>query len=88
MCGWLYVTRIPAIGRNRVIYDPARPAAEFHAQLPATVRWKADNYNNLMEQSTLFYAVVLTLAVQGVDSGVDVGLIVAERGLDPRKAST
>ena len=33
---------------------PRRPAEEFHAQLPAQVRWKADNYNNLMEQPTLF----------------------------------
>jgi hypothetical protein len=29
------------------------------------VRWKADNYNNLMEQPTLFYAVTLTLALLG-----------------------
>jgi hypothetical protein len=74
MCGWLYVTRIPAIRRNKVVYDPARPASEFHAQLPASVRWKADNHNNLMEQPTLFYAVTLTLAVLGTGSGFDVTL--------------
>jgi hypothetical protein len=47
---------------------------EFHAQLPAEVRWKADNYNTLMEQPTLFYAVTLTLALLGADAGLNTGL--------------
>jgi hypothetical protein len=38
------------------------------------VRWKADNYNNLMEQPTLFYAVTLTLAVFGAGEGLNTGL--------------
>src|SRR4051794_13207666 len=62
MCFWLYATRIPAMTKAKVVYDPHRPAEEFHAQLPAEVRWKADNYNNLLEQPTAFYAVALTLA--------------------------
>jgi hypothetical protein len=74
MCAWLYATRIPAIARNKIVYDPRRPAEEFHARLPSAVRWKADNYNNLMEQPTLFYAVALTLALLGADSGLNVGL--------------
>ena len=65
MCGWLYATRIPAIRRQGIVYDPMRPAEEFQSRLPAPVRWKADNYNNLMEQPTLFYAVALTLALAG-----------------------
>ena len=74
MEAWLYATRIPAIRRNKIIYDPRRPAAEFHAQLPAEVRWKADNYNNLMEQPTLFYAVALALALVDPASGLNAGL--------------
>ena len=61
MCAWLYATRLPAMFASNIKYDPRRPDAEFHAQLPAAVRWKADNYNHLMEQPTLFYAVALTL---------------------------
>jgi hypothetical protein len=38
------------------------------------VRWKADNYNNLMEQPTLFYAVTLTLALLGEGAGLDTAL--------------
>lgn len=33
------------------------------AQLPSEVRWKADNYNHLMEQPTLFYALVISLVL-------------------------
>ena len=69
MWAWLYATRIPAIVKNRIVYDPYRPAAEFHAQIPPRARWKADNYNNLMEQPTLFYAVALTLALAGAGAG-------------------
>jgi hypothetical protein len=71
---WLYATRIPALQKHRIIYDPQRPAEEFHAQLPAKVRWKADNYNNLLEQPTLFYAVALTLAFLDAGAGLNAGL--------------
>ena len=62
MCVWLYATRIPASKKHNIVYDPRRPAEEFHARLPAEVRWKADNYDNLLEQPTIFYAMALTLA--------------------------
>src|SRR5712691_9418678 len=74
MWAWLYASRIPAVTKNRIVFDPHRPAEEFHAQLPAEVRWKADNYNNLMEQPTLFYAVALTLAFLGADTRLNIGL--------------
>ena len=74
MWGWLYATRFPAITRNNIVYDPRRPAHEFHDQLPAQVRWKADNYNNLMEQPTLFYAVTLTLAMLGAGGDLNICL--------------
>ena len=75
MGAWLYATRIPALMKNRIIYDPYRPNEAFHAQLPAQVRWKADNYNNLMEQPTLFYAIALTLAL--VDAGTGLNVLLA-----------
>ena len=43
-------------------------------ELPAAVRWKADNYNHLMEQPTLFYAAVLGLVVAGDASAWALGL--------------
>ena len=74
MWAWLYATRIPAMIKGRVVYDPNRSAEEFHARLPPSVRWKADNYNHLMEQPTLFYAVVLALVVMGAGAGLNTTL--------------
>lgn len=74
MCVWLYATRIPALKKHNIVYDPHRRSEEFHAQLPASVRWKADNYNNLLEQPTIFYAVALTLAFLNEGSGLNAGL--------------
>ena len=74
MWAWLYATRIPAIMKHKIVFDPHRPNEEFHARLPARVRWKADNYNHLMEQPTLFYAVALTLSLTGDGTGVNAGL--------------
>jgi hypothetical protein len=71
MWAWLYATRIPAMLKNKIVHDPRRPNEEFHARLPAQVRWKADNYNHLMEQPTLFYAVALTLAFIGAGAGLN-----------------
>jgi hypothetical protein len=74
MCGWLYASRIPALKKHNVVYDPHHPSEAFHAQLPASVRWKADNYNNLLEQPTIFYVVALTLMFLNAGSGFNTGL--------------
>lgn len=68
---WLYATRIPAIRKARLTLDPRRSPGDLAAALPPEVRWKADNYNHLMEQPTLFYAVAVSLAVLGVGGGVN-----------------
>lgn len=62
---WLYATRIPAIVSMKIKVDPMLPSGEQLSQLPAKVRWKADNYNHLMEQPTVFYAVTLSLVLLG-----------------------
>lgn len=63
MWAWMYATRIPAMFAQKMKPDPNAPRGEQMAQLPASVRWKADNYNHLMEQPTLFYAVAIVLAL-------------------------
>jgi hypothetical protein len=78
---WLYATRIPAIRRLRVAMPPTQTKEAFNAQLPPEVRWKADNYNHLLEQPTLFYAVALTLAVLGAGDALSVALAWAYVGL-------
>jgi hypothetical protein len=74
MWAWLYATRIPATMRLRVSLSPHQTKQQFDAQLPAEVRWKADNYNHLMEQPTIFYATALTLTLLGSASLIDTTL--------------
>ena len=71
---WMYITRIPAIQKVGMKMDPHLPNGQQMSELPAQVRWKADNYNHLLEQPTLFYAVALTLALLGAGEGVNATL--------------
>lgn len=71
---WMYATRIPAIRAARMRLDPNAPRGEQMSTLPARVRWKADNYNHLMEQPTIFYAIVLALVVLGDSSPLSLAM--------------
>jgi hypothetical protein len=77
----MYATRIPAIRKYKIALDPYRSKEEFNAQLPAEIRWKADNYIHLLEQPTLFYAVALTLAFLDAGGGLNSFLAWAYVGL-------
>jgi len=65
MEGWMYLTRIPAlnaaISSGKLDARPNMTVASMNAALPAHIRWKADNYNHLLEQPLQFYAVVVVL---------------------------
>ena len=74
MWAWMYLTRIPAVRRAGMKLDPDIPKGVQMAELPARVRWKADNYNHLLEQPTLFYAVAFTLALLGAGEGLNLTL--------------
>jgi len=63
---WMYATRLPAVSAMKMKLDPEAPRGQQMSQLPAKVRWKADNYNHLMEQPTIFYATALCLVFLGV----------------------
>jgi hypothetical protein len=71
---WMYAMRIPAIRRSRMVLDPSRPRGAQMAELPPDVRWKGDNYNHLMEEPTVFYAIALAHAVLGTGGGVNLTL--------------
>ena len=71
---WMYATRIPAMFAANMKPDPDAPRGEQMALLPPKVRWKADNYNHLMEQPTIFYAIAITLSLLSVNTGASVGL--------------
>lgn len=71
---WMYATRIPAILKARMRLDPNAPRGQQMSELPPQVRWKADNFNHLLEIPTLFYAVGLSLAMLGDDSSTSLYL--------------
>lgn len=75
MWAWMYATRIPAMNRSPDIIEPASlvgtTGAELRSKLPDKVNWKADNYNHLHEQPTVFYAVAITLALVGAGDGMN-----------------
>ena len=78
---WMYVTRLPAMRKAEMKPDPNAPRGEQMSQLPSAVRWKADNYNHLMEQPTIFYAAALALALMGQGDGLNLMLAWAYVGL-------
>ena len=80
---WMYATRIPAMSRAKI--DAAKMVGgagkSLDDVLPAEVQWKAHNYNHLMEQPTLFYAVSIALAVGGMGGGLNTQIAWAYVGL-------
>jgi hypothetical protein len=74
MWAWMYVTRIPAIRRAGMKLDPTVLRGEQMATLPAEVRWKADNYNHLFEQPTIFYPVGIIAALLPGSGSTDLAL--------------
>ncbi len=54
---WMYAVRLPAIQRAGLNPQDVRFPAQLNV-LPDGARQVADNYNHLMEQPTIFYALV------------------------------
>jgi hypothetical protein len=68
---WLAVARAPYVkGR---LPDGAR-GADVEREHPGKANWPAHNYMHLMEQPTLFYAIVFALVLMGFDVAMNVYL--------------
>lgn len=74
----MYAGRIPAINKataeRGLKLEPKMTKEQLNSYIPIETRWKADNYNHLLEQPTNFYAVVLALQYLGVQDPLTVGL--------------
>jgi hypothetical protein len=64
---WLYITRIPAMRRAGIDLrgSVGGTGRALDGVVEDQVQWKAHNYNHLMEQPTLFYAIAISLALLG-----------------------
>jgi hypothetical protein len=70
MLVWLYLTRIPAMSRAKL-----KPGEATKSQMEALPSANvANNYNHLMEQPTLFYAICFALQLMGQTQDINIGL--------------
>lgn len=74
MCIWMCTTRVSSVVKMRMKLDPSIPRGEQMSQLPAPIRWKADNYNHLLEQPTLFYATAIVIFLMRAEPGINLAL--------------
>jgi hypothetical protein len=73
---WMYVTRIPAMQRARIDVANLKGGTgkDLDTVLPAEIQWKAHNYNHLLAEPTVFYAVCLVLAMIGHGEGINLAV--------------
>jgi len=82
MLAWMAATRLPALPKAGLDLSGAGGRGQdIDPQLPPNVAWKSHNYAHLMEQPTLFYAVVILLTLAGQGDGLNAQLAWAYVGL-------
>ncbi len=77
MWAWMYATRLPAMSKAQGLDASTMVGgigSDLDKILPPKTQWIAHNYNHLMEQPTLFYAVTAALAIAGAGSGLNLSL--------------
>ena len=64
---WLYAVRFPAMNRKGLSLKGrvGSKGGDLDGVVEPQAQWKAHNYNHLMEQPTLFYAISIALALLG-----------------------
>jgi len=80
---WMLVTRFPAMGKLGLTPSKIPRGSRGHTlegRVPDDVTWKAHNYAHLMEQPTIFYPVVIILALTSATT-LDVNLAWAYVGI-------
>ena len=82
---WMVMVRVPAMKKAGInLAEPlpgGRRGIDLEPLLPDSVNWKAHNYEHLHEQPTVFYVVLILLAISNDASTLDVQLAWAYTGL-------
>ena len=82
MLVWMASTLLPALPKAGLDLSGAGGRGQhIDPQLPPNVAWKSHNYAHLMEQPTLFYAVVVLLTLVGQGDGLNAQLAWAYVGI-------
>ena len=77
MLVWLAIARrkaFAAMGISWSTIPRGSRGANLDGKAPDEAQWPAHNYNHLMEQPTIFYAIALTLAMMGMGHGINLWL--------------
>ncbi|MHA6722884.1 MAPEG family protein [Sphingomonas sp. RS2018] len=73
---WMIASRLPALKAAGI--DIAKltgtKTGDADKVLPPKAQWPAHNYNHLMEQPTVFYAVAIVIALTGTGDGFNAWL--------------
>src|SRR5438132_13793387 len=80
---WMYVARLTALKRAGISLKGRRGTrgGALEGVIPDEANWKAHNYAHLMEQPTIFYAIVFALILMHFDPPINVYLAWAYVGL-------
>jgi hypothetical protein len=64
---WMYAVRFPALARKGISLKGrvGSKGGDLDGVVEPEVQWKAHNYNHLLEQPTLFYAISIAIALEG-----------------------
>ena len=74
---WMLVARLGEFRRLGVTLGTIPNGArglDLDGRAEPTAQWKSHNYNHLMEQPTIFYAIALSLALMGAGGGINLWL--------------
>jgi hypothetical protein len=74
MLVWMAVRRLSAARKAGLAMPDGTRGQDLDRQLPLGTGWPGQNYEHLMEQPTIFYAIVFALVVMGFDAPINVGL--------------
>lgn len=76
MWGWMLAVRLPALKAAGVDIGKlvGSKTGDADRVLPPRANWPAHNYNHLMEQPTIFYALAVVIALTGTGNGVNAWL--------------
>src|SRR5215210_8302422 len=71
---WMAVSRRRAFAQMGITFGtipPGSRGANLDGRAPDQAQWPSHNYNHLMEQPTIFYAIAVTLALMDFGGGIN-----------------
>ena len=77
MLGWTAVARRKAFAKMGITWStipPGSRGSNLDGRAPDEAQWPSHNYNHLMEQPTIFYAIALVLALMDFGGGFNLYL--------------